>query len=82
MKAARGRASFSAQRVVGALALIVVTVALAKASQYAAVSRLGPAIGFDAASLLGVAPVVIVAAGVRRHWRRPRTTASADYPTR
>jgi hypothetical protein len=82
MKAARGRASSSAQRVVGALAFIVVTVALAKASQYAAVSQLGPAIGFDAASLLGAAPVVIVAAIMQRRRRRLRATASTDYPTR
>jgi hypothetical protein len=82
MKAARSGASYSAQRVVGALTYIVVTVALAKASQYAAVSRIGPAIGFDAASLLGAAPVVIVAAIMQRRRRRPRATPSADYPTR
>ncbi|NTS63931.1 hypothetical protein HRV97_01985 [Sphingomonas sp. HHU CXW] len=82
MEAARGRASFSAQRVVDALAFIVVTVALAKASQYAAVSRIGPAIGFDAASLLGAGPVVTVAAIMQRRRRRLRTTAFADYSTR
>jgi len=36
--------------------VVVVTVALAKASQYAAVSRLGAMIGFEAASLIGAAP--------------------------
>jgi len=44
-----GRASFSLQRVIGAFAFIVAMMVLGKASQYAAVARFGPSIGFDAA---------------------------------
>jgi len=82
VKAACGRASFSLQRVIGAFVFIVATVVLGKASQYDAVARFGPAIGFDAASLLRATPVVIVAAALQRRWRNGRAVAVADYPTR
>lgn len=42
----------------GALVMIAVMVAVAKAAQYAAVDALGARLGFDAASLLGVLPVI------------------------
>ncbi len=41
-----------------AFAMIVVMVAVAKVAQYAAVDALGERVGFDLASLIGVAPVI------------------------
>lgn len=64
------RATGMMRRAPGAFAFIVLTVVLAKASQWAAVDRFAPAIGFDAASLIGAAPVVIGAALLRRRQRR------------
>ncbi|WP_298811290.1 hypothetical protein [uncultured Sphingomonas sp.] len=54
----------------GALLFIAVSVTLAKVAQYAAVDRLGPTIGFDAASFIGAAPIVAAAAIVRVTMRR------------
>jgi len=54
------------RRAVGALVFVGVAVVLAKVGQYAAVGWLAPSIGFDAASLVGAAPVVIGAALLRR----------------
>jgi hypothetical protein len=62
------------RRLLSALLFIVVTVMLAKVAQYAAVDRLGPTIGFAAASLIGAVPVVAAAAIVRVTTRRRRFT--------
>jgi hypothetical protein len=48
----------SVPKLLVALAMIAVMVGVAKAVQYAAVDAFGEQLGFDGASLLGVAPVI------------------------
>jgi hypothetical protein len=47
-------------RICAFVVVVMVGVAGAKVAQYAAVDYLGPAIGFDAASVAGLAPVLLL----------------------
>ncbi|WP_156818853.1 hypothetical protein [Sphingomonas sp. Mn802worker] len=49
-----------------AVLFIGTTVAVAKATQYAAVDQLGASLGFATASLIGVVPIVFCAALIKR----------------
>ena len=53
-----------------ALLAVIITVALGKACQYAAVDRFGPRLGFGFASAIGLTPFVLVLIAVDVAWRR------------
>lgn len=63
-------------RVAGALLFVVVGVTLAKAAQYAAIDLVGAAIGRDAASFAGAAPVVLAAATLHLRYFKQSTRRS------
>jgi hypothetical protein len=67
-------------QITGAIIFVASFVALAKASQYAAVTRLGDRIGFEAASMVGLVPVIFLAFVVDRKRRLARRHDTPAIP--